>query len=634
VGGSRGKGAGLILLAFAGAALAQPRAAELADLSLEELANLPVTSVSGRAERLADAPASIYVISADDIRRSGVTSLPEALRLAPNLQVARSDASQYAISARGFNNSIGNKLLVLIDGRTVYTPLFSGVFWDQQDVLLEDVERIEVISGPGATLWGANAVNGVINVITRPARDTQGIVAKGGAGNQGGGGAFRYGGTLGEAGHYRGYAKFVRQENTRTTGGASVADGRDFGQAGFRADWRDGRDGFTLQGDGYNSRSEQRGTFIIFPLGRVEASGMNLLGRWTRSLGRGSDLSVQAYYDHSDRQEALQYSPRSDVVDLQFQHGLPLGEHKLLWGGGYRHSDDYVQPGIFFAFIPRSRGLDWANVFAQGEFHLGASLDLTLGVKFESNDYSGIEALPSARLAWKLAPGHMAWGALSRAVRAPARLDHDIRSFGFGPPFTVIGGGDQFESEIANILEIGYRGQPSRALSWSATAYANQWDRLRSGQRPPPAAFVQNMIEGDTYGFEAWGTWQVASAWRLMAGGTTLRKHLRLEPGSTDPTGPSALGNDPESQWMLRSSLNVTSNQDFDVTVRRVGALPLPAVPEYTALDLRYGWRVRRDFELSLTVQNAADPSHPEFNAAPGRSEIARSVLLAARWSY
>jgi len=626
---------GAVLLALAGGALAQPAQRDLADLSLEELVNIRVTSVSGRAERLSDAPASIYVITADDIRRSGATSLPEALRLAPNLQVARIDAGQYAISARGFNNAIGNKLLVLVDGRTIYTPLFSGVFWDQQEVMLEDVERIEVISGPGATLWGANAVNGVINVTTRSARDTQGGLLSVGAGDATTGvGAYRYGATFGDNGHYRLYAKTSRQENSKTASGAAVPDGRDFGQAGFRTDWRDGRDSFTVQGDGYTTRAEERGTLVLgpfrIPLQRIEASGMNLLGRWTRNLGEGSDLSVQAYYDHSDRQDPSQYSPRSDVVDLQMQHGLLFGAHKLLWGAGYRHSDDYIQPGFAFAFVPRSRGLDWANLFAQGEMALSSSVQLTLGVKFESNDYSGVETLPSARLAWKLTERDLAWVALSRAVRAPARLDHDIRSLGT-IPFPIIVGGDTFDSEIADVLEIGYRAQPTRTLSWSATAYVDQWDRLRSGQVAP--ARVQNMIDGTSYGFEAWGTWQATAAWRLMAGGTTLRKNLKVKPGSTDPT-PWVLGNDPEYQWVLRSSLNIASNQDFDVSVRSVAALTNPApdtqVRGYTALDLRYAWRVRRDLELSLTVQNAADPSHAEFGAA----EVQRSFLLAARWSY
>jgi len=604
----------------------------LADLSLEELANVEITSVSRRPERLADAAASIYVITSDDIRRSGATSLPEALRLAPNLQVARIDASQYAISARGFNNAIGNKLLVLVDGRTIYTPLFSGVFWDQQDVMLEDVERIEVISGPGATLWGANAVNGVINVITRPARDTQGALLSLHGGNLDSGGAFRYGGTLGGDGHYRAYAKVGQLQNTKTASGAAVADGRDFGQAGFRADRRAGRDGFTLQGDGYQGRSEQRAPFLgVIPIGRVETSGVNLLGRWTRTLERGGELQLQAYFDHTEHEDPLLYRPRSDVVDLQFQHGIPLPSQKLLWGAGYRRAHDDIPAGVFFAFVPPSRGLNWTNVFVQDEIALGRGVGLTLGVKLESNDYSGVETLPSVRLSWKASERSLVWTALSRAVRAPARLDHDIRSLGIGPPFTIILGGPDFEAEVANVLEIGYRAQPTGALSYSATAFVHQWDRLRSGQ--PAPAFVQNMIEGDTYGFEAWGNWQVTRAWRLSAGGTTLREHLRLKPGSTDPTGPSALGNDPEFQWMLRSSLNVAANQDFDLAVRRVGALPNPAVPSYTALDLRYAWRARRDLELSLTLQNAADPGHPEFNAAPGRSEIARSVLAAVRWS-
>ena len=621
----------LIMLGLPAWAVAQPTASSLADLSLEDLANLEITSVSRRAERLADAPASVYVITAADIRRSGATSLPEALRLAPTLQVARIDASQYAISARGFNNSIGNKLLVMIDGRTVYTPLFSGVFWDQQDVMLEDVERIEVISGPGATLWGANAVNGVINVITRAARDTQGGLVSAGVGNHEDGAAARYGGALGENGHYRVYAKASQLQNTKTAAGAAVADGRDFGQVGFRADWRAGRDGFTLQGDGYQGRSESRAPFLgVLPIGRIETSGMNLLGRWTRSLDGGGDFQVQAYFDRTEHQDPLLYRPRSDVVDLQFQHGIPLASQKLLWGAGYRRAHDDIQNGVFFGFVPRSRGLDWANVFFQDEIRLAPSVDLTLGVKFESNDYSGVETLPSVRFGWKASERSLVWAAASRAVRAPARLDHDIRSPG-NPPFVIIRGGDTFDSEVANVLELGYRAQPARALSYSATAFVHQWDRLRSGQ--PAPAVVQNRMEGDTYGFEGWASWQALPSWRLSVGGMSLRKHLRVEEGSTDPVGPSALGNDPEFQWTLRSAFNVTANQDFDVAVRRVGALPTPSVPQYTALDLRYAWRAQRDLELSATLTNAADPEHPEFNAAPGRSEIPRALYLQARWA-
>ena len=616
-----------VVTAFACAPLHAQRApAALADLSLEELAELEITSVSRRGEPLSGAPASIFVITGEDIRRAGVRSLPEALRLAPNLQVARIDAGQYAISARGFNNSIGNKLLVLVDGRTVYTPLFSGVFWDQQDVMLEDVERIEVISGPGATLWGANAVNGVINVITRPARDTQGGLLSMGTGNRENRAAFRYGGALGEDGHYRAYIKGSELQNTRQASGAAVADGRDFGQAGFRADWRGGRDGLTLQGDVYGGKTEPRGA-----LGPVEMSGMNLLARWTRELAGGSDISLQAYVDRTEREDAFLFKPRSDVFDLQFQHGLTHGAHRLLWGAGYRRAHDEIAPGLFFAFVPRSRGLDWANVFLQEELRLSGGLELTLGIKLESNDYSGVEQLPSARLAWKLSQRSLAWAAVSRAVRAPARLDHDIRFPAVQPPVFIRGGQD-FDSETAEVFELGYRAQPAPAFTFSGTAFLHQWDRLRSGQAAP--AFVQNRIAGDTYGFEGWGTWQASSAWRLSAGGTTLRNHLEAQPGANDPVGPSALGNDPEFQWMLRSSLSLAPNHELDLTVRRVGRLPNPAVPEYTAVDLRYGWRVRRDLELALAVQNAFDPEHPEFNAAPGRSEIARSAFASVRWSY
>jgi iron complex outermembrane receptor protein len=445
-----------------------------------------------------------------------------------------------------------------------------------------------------------------------------------GAGNTENAAAFRYGGTLGENGHYRAYVRGSELQNTRQASSATVADGRDFAQAGFRADWRGGRDAVTLQGDTYSGKTEPRGAF-----GRVEASGVNLLARWTRELA-GSELSVQAYLDRTERDDAFLFQPRSDVFDVQLQHSVPHGLHRLLWGAGYRHAHDEIAPGLFFAFVPRSRGLDWANVFVQEEFRLNPSLELTFGLKLESNDYSGIEELPSARLAWKLSPRSLVWAALSRAVRAPARLDHDIRFPAVQPP-VFIRGGDNFDSEIADVLEIGYRAQPAPTLSFSGTAFVHRWDRLRSGA--PAPAMVQNRIEGDTYGIEAWGSWQPAPAWRLSAGVTTLRNRLELEPGANDPVGASALGNDPDFQWMLRSSVTPAPNHELDATVRRVGRLPDPAVPAYTAVDVRYGWRARRGLELFLAVHNAFDPEHPEFNAAPARSEIPRSVFAGVRWS-
>ena len=601
----------------------------LADLSFEELANVEITSVSRRAERLSEAPASVYVITAEAIRRSGATSLPQALRLAPNLQIAQLDASQYAISARGFNNAIGNKLLVLIDGRTVYTPFFSGVFWDQQDVLLADVQRIEIISGPGATLWGANAVNGVINVITRSAQETEGPLVVGAGGSHETRLGARFGGTAPGDGHYRVYGLHTRRENTRDENSASLSDGWDSQQIGFRADWSGTANGFTLQGDAYRGETELRSAPLPGFPAAIEASGYNLLGRWTRRFDDGATLRVQAYFDHSERDDALLYKPEVDIADIEFQHALRWSAHQVVWGGGYRHARDDVQPGLFFGFRPPQRELRWTNLFVQDEIALRPRFDLTLGVKFERNDYTGTESLPSARLSWKPASDQMVWAAMSRAVRAPARLDRDI-TLPPNPPF-IIAGGPEFVSEVANVAELGWRGTLLSDLSLSVTAFHHDWERLRSGQLPPNA-MVQNMISGSTYGVESWGVWQALPTWRLSAGFTTFRANLGVAPGSTDPVGPSALGNDPEYQWTLRSSLNPRPGHEFDVALRRVAALPDPVVPAYTALDLRYGWRVTTDFVVSLVGRNLLDGGHAEFGAAPGRSVIPRSVLLHLRW--
>jgi iron complex outermembrane receptor protein len=621
----------LAVLVFIPTHAAGIRVANLADLSLEELSNIEVTSVSGYAERLADAAASIFVITAEDIRRSGYRTLPEALRLAPNLQVARSSVSGYAISARGFNNDNGlaNKLLVLIDGRTVYSLSLSGVFWDMQDVMLEDVERIEVISGPGATLWGANAVNGVINVITRTAQSTQGALVTLGGGNREKGAAFRFGGKLGSDGHFRVYGKTDDFQNTKIANGNPVPDGWNRGQVGFRTEWGGTSRSFTIQGDAYKGKSED------LPTGRaVEVSGANLLARWNQQLDNGSNIRLQAYYDRTDREDPLLFRDEISVFDIEFKHDIPLGTHKVLWGAGYRRAHSDMRNSLFFGFVPPVRNLSWTNLFAQDEIKLTRTIDLTVGLKLESNDYTGWEYLPSARLAWKPSSNQLAWGSVSRAVRAPARLDRELRfppSGSFLPIGFIINGGPNFVSEVANVIELGYRAQPTSTLTYSITAFHHIYDKLRSGQ-PPPFANIENKIEGTANGIEAWATYQPTRAWRLSGGFTTLHKHLKLKSGSTDPTGPSALGNDPDQQWMLRSAFNFTDRHEFDVMVRRVGALPLPAVPAYTAVDARFGWRASRDVELSLTLQNIFDREHAEFGAAPARSEYQRGVFLKLLW--
>jgi iron complex outermembrane receptor protein len=617
-----------VLAALLAAAPSAARAEDLADLSLEELANLEVTSVSRRAERLADAPASLFVITGEDIRRSGATSLPEALRLAPNLEVARIDARQYAISARGFNNAVGNKLLVLIDGRTIYTPLFSGVFWDAQDTLLEDIERIEVISGPGGTQWGANAVNGVINVITRRATGTVGTVAEAGFGNLERGLAARQGFALDGGGAVRVYGKFFEGRHGVRANGAAVPDEWHNGQAGFRGDWGTAASQFTLQGDAYRG-SDQQGTTGV----DARFSGGNVLARWNRQLAATERLQLQAYLDNTTRDVPGSFGERLDTLDLDLQHGFQaMPGHALTWGGGHRRSYDHVTNSAMLAFLPASKTLKWTNAFLQDEITLQERLRLTLGAKIESNPYTGWEFLPSLRLAWKPEPSQLVWGALSRAVRAPSRLDREL--FVPGQPPFILAGGPDFRSEIAKVFELGYRAQPSARVSYSVTGFYAIYDHLRTVEPGGAGPLVLgNKMEGKTRGLEGWGTYQVSSAWRLSAGALFLAEDLRLKPGSGDTTGVAAAGNDPKHQFTLRSSLDLTGEQQLDIMARHVGELPNPRVAAYTAIDARYAWRLRRDFEVSATLQNMFDRRHAEFGAAASRLEIERGLFLRLKWS-
>ena len=630
---------GLVLGLFALQAQAAALAGDpedLGDLSLEELANIQVTSVSKRAESLSDAAASIFVITDTDIRRSGATTLPEVLRLAPNLQVARVDARNYAITARGFNNPLENKLLVLIDGRTVYSPLFSGVYWDAQDVVLEDVARVEVISGPGATLWGANAVNGVINIITKPASSTQGALLSATAGKDERNGALRYGGALANGGHYRVYGKYAADDDTTTAAGAPRHTGWHRQQAGFRTDWGNQAQGLTVQGDAYDARLQQAGTDDI------RIGGANLLGRMNHSFADGSTGTLQMYWDHTERDQPLAFHEHLDTLDLQLQHSARLGQRQhLVWGGGYRLGHDRVENGAAFGFLPGTLNLHWANLFAQDEISLRDDLRLTAGLKFENNNYTGTEVLPTLRLAWNPRPAALVWTSLSRSVRAPSRIDRDFYTpttprVVNGVPQFAIGGGPDFESEVANVFELGYRGQPTPVLSYSVTAFYSRYDKLRTLEPNPngPGQVFENMADGQTHGLEAWASWQAAPSWRLSGGGVVQRVDTSLNPGSHDATGTTGLAtSDPNHYEMLRSSWDIAAGHELDFTLRHVGALPRPAVPAYTAVDLRYGWRIHKGLELSLIGQNLFDPRHPEYGAAPGRSEYRRAVLLKLVWT-
>jgi iron complex outermembrane receptor protein len=578
----------------------------LVDLSLEELTSIVVSSVSRREEPLASAPSSIYVIGADDIRRSGATSIAEALRLAPNLQVARTGAEGYAITARGFNNPLANKLLVLIDGRTVYTPLFSGVFWEVQDTLIEDIERIEVISGPGGTLWGANAVNGVVNVITKSAARTQGTLGAAGAGSDESLLALRHGGQF-DGGHYRIYAKGLRRENASRLDGTSLPDGSDRLQAGFRTDWTSRGDAYTVQGDLYGIQSEQPQTL----------EGANLLARWQRG-----DLRVQAYYDRTRRRaQAL------DTLDLEAAYATRLGSHRILWGGGMRQHRDRIDNASLagIALLPADRRLTVSNVFVHDEIALRENLAATLGLKLERNSYTGWEALPSARLGWNATRSDFLWAAWSRAVRTPARIDRELFLPG-APPF-LLAGGPQFESETSDVYELGYRAQPASSLSFSATAFYHDHQDLRSIAPGAAGATVENDREGHTKGIEMWGAWRASGRLRLSAGYTHLDTRLRVRPGEVDLQPVADIGSDPNEWWNFRAALDLGEAWELDLMVRHYGAIANRDVPAYTASDVRLGWRYSRRVELSLLLLNLFDEGHLEWNPA---AELRRSVFLKA----
>jgi iron complex outermembrane receptor protein len=631
-------------------------------LSIEELSNIKITSVSKQEESLSNAAASIYVITQDDIRGSGATTIPEALRLAPNLHVSRVSGGHYAISARGFNNAIGNKLLVLIDGRTVYSPVFSGVFWDQQDIMLEDVERIEVISGPGGALWGSNAVNGVINIITRSTGDTQGFLATVGGGNLERGAGIRYGGTIGDHGHYRVYGKGMESDHTERTDGSAVNDTFTRAQVGFRIDLSNDKRQITLQGDFYDGELGGEDTPED---DKLHFYGGNLLGRYTRQFENDSEFAIQSYFDRAVRDNDNLLGIGKDemtIFDLEAQYVLPiLGNNRVLIGGGYRKAEDRVEnnpdapplvPQILY--LPENKDLRWRNFFIQDEITLPGALALTVGGKWEENIYTGTEFLPNLRLTWQPQSDQLLWTSLSRAVRAPARVDKDFHLrasvpeifqilLNLPPVISFINGGPDFESEISDVAEIGWRAQAGESFSYSITAFYAEHDKQRSGERDPDDTtgftfLVSNTIEGTSKGLEAWASYQVSDWWRVNGGFVELRQELRNEPGSTDPAGPRALGNDPEHISMLRSIFDFNKNHQLQVKARHTGKLPEPEVQSFTAVDIHYGWRLSGNFELSLLLQNLFDTGHVEFygesDGIPLPVEYGRGAFLKLVGTY
>jgi len=605
---------------------------ELRDMPISALANLDVMSVTKSAETLGDAPASIYVITHDDIVRSGTVTLAGILRLAPNLQVMRGGSNQAVITARGLSGNetyqnFSNKLLVLIDGRTVYSPLYSGVYWDMQDVLPEDVDRIEVISGPGATLWGANAVNGVINIITRNAGATQGLYGTAIAGNRSYDAGLRYGGLLGENLNYRVFLK--RHENFETYNEAD--DGSRRTQGGVRLDWSASpNDVLMAQADGYVGLSSKG---VTSPGDATQ--GYDMLVRWNHSGPSGSALQVQAYYDHAARRLGNGVFGRFgvDTFDGEIQHSFSLGAgHDIVWGGGARAVRYVIEnvPGL--RFVPERRSLFLANLFVQDSITLSPSLTAIVGLKLEDGAYTGIMPLPSARISWKASDSALLWAAVSRAIRAPTPFDRDIiESQG---STVVLAAVPTFRSERLTAFEAGTRLTLSSQASLSISGYFNQYDDLRTIE-PTPGVTLPfhwgNGIKGNTYGFDAWADVRLTDWWRVKPGYSLFLQDLKFKEGAIPVVGLEQAGNDAKHRASVRSSMDLGQRVNFDTDLRYVSALPAPYVASYIELGARLGWQFDERAEVSVSGFNLLHDSHQELPATISKP-VARSVIVALKW--
>ena len=649
---------------------AEPK--ELMELSLEELMRVDITSVGKKSQHLSESAAAAFVISQDDIQRSGATNIPDALRMVPGVQVARIDSNKWAVSARGFNGRFAKDLLVLIDGRSVYSPTFSGVYWDMQDVMLEDVERIEVIRGPGATLWGSNAVNGVINIITKSAADTQGGRLSAGTGTvEKAFGAFRYGARLGENTHARIYGKGFERGSFNSDDGRNSGDDWDRGQGGFRLD-HEGRDGnsATLQGNAYAGNIGQRLSLpnlvppsTIYVQDTARISGFNLLGKWRKSLSLDSELSIQAYYDHTYRKEYYA-TQEIDTYDLEFQHRFSVeGWHDIVWGLGYRLNQDRISSTDIATFGSPQQDRQLFSAFIQDEMTLiEDKLKLTLGSKVEHNDFTGFEGQPNIRLSWTPSSRHSLWGAVSRAVRIPSRIENDARALFFilppapqtfnSPVALYAVGNSKFHAEELLAYEAGYRFIPNSRFSADLALFYNVYEGIRdiaqgpylidpvSGLVTVNSPFVNN-IKGASYGAELAADWKVADFWTLQAAYSYLKMDLR----GSDFTAPGTALSSPQNQLSVRSSLALPRQVSLDLWLRYVDRI-LSGFPDtrlgqpvedYVTLDARIAWQAMPNLELSLVGQNLIDNRHKEFAQeifAPKPTQVPRSVYFKVDWRF
>jgi iron complex outermembrane recepter protein len=635
----------------------------LKQLSLADLGNVQVTTASKEPEEVWKTPAAIYVITQEDIRRSGATNLPDILRLAPGVEVGQVDSDHWSVTIRGFGAELSNKLLVLIDGRSVYTPLYAGVYWQAQATPLMDIERIEVIRGPGGTIWGANAVDGIINIITKSSNDTRGPVLAAGGGNvDQGTGVARYAGSHSHGFNYRVYAMGFTIGPEFHPDGANFDDWR-MGQAGFRTDWsKNPKDTFTLQGDVYHELAGVSNLVAMYspPFqvtidGNARLSGGNLLARWKRVQSDRSDFQVQAYFDRTSHFEP-EYGETRNTIDIDMLDHLTLpGRQNFLWGLGAR-----VSPGNFSQILPI---LDFRPHHLTDQIYSGfvqdtiSSLDgrlsLTAGSKLEHNNYTGFEFQPSARLLWNRTARQAMWASVTRALRTPSRLDEDLELTGFAgattpvPLFVRISGNRQFHSEELIAYEAGFRSLVTPSCYIDFATFYNQYDDLYSFQLGAPfleaspsplhavlPALTTNGIHGDAGGFEVAPDWKPVSGWELRASYSYLNMDLKTKPWSNDPSSVSGdEGSTPRNQLVLQSFVKLPKRLEFDESFRYVEKLPAQTVPNYETADARFGWHPNSQLQLSVTGQNLLQPHYAQFGGDPGPLvQIRRGVYAKLVW--
>ena len=665
----------LALVSTGGAPAGQAQQAEpplqgrdLTQVSIENLMNMEVTSVSKKEQKLSRIASAIFVITRDEIRTSGATNIPDVLRMVPGLDVAQINGNTWEISSRGFNAQYANKLLVLIDGRTVYSPVFSGVYWDVQDVPLEDIDRIEVIRGPGATVWGANAVNGVINIITKSARETKGgLLTAGGGTYEPGFGVAQYGGNLSQGTGYRFFAKGFDYVSFPSLSGQNGHDGSDLLHGGFRVDSTLAKqDSLTVQGDLYEGHEEDivNNTILTPPFGEVftessRLSGGNVLGRWNHTFSPHSDTSLQVYFDRAARNSII-YGESTNTSDIDFQHHISWGSRQdFVWGAGYRYISYATTGSVYTSFNPASGSFQLFTSFVQDEITLKPdSLYLTIGAKLEHNDFSGFEFQPSARIAWNVSKNHMLWAGYSRARRTPSPTERGIyvglAAFpgpgGLPVLLTILGSPDTV-SENLDAFEVGYRAQPRANISLDFSAFYNRYGNLATLEpgapflelNPPPPhlnvpLIFANEMHGESHGIEMAVNWKVTDRWTLSPGYAFEGIHLHTNPASHDTTSVSTgQGNNPGNQVQLRSNLALSRSLEWNTSAYFVGRLSAEQVPSYTRLDTGITWRAWEGLTFSLVGQNLLKDHHLEARSSD-QGEISglikRSVYAKFTWQF